>query len=273
MRRKWAVLGLCVLFWRSASATLIVAVYNHGALYIAGDSLWTTTRGGRGGLSADKIFQVSDTCLACISGDCEFQSKATGSNVFSLRDGLLQVCKEASTNGLPMPINVGRIAEVMSNSFIVFRSLVAQATPSYAPCTDLSFGGYDALSGRFFFITTRFSTKGAATDTNYWSPASNNAPVQFIVLGEGNFLTQLFMNRTNAELEKLRTPAFKEVWPNVVADNQLEQNKMAESILDLFRLHKKRAARFNTNEGSIGPPYSVYKITKEGVSVLRRQEY
>jgi len=267
------VLGLSLALSRSAGASLVIVVYDHGALYVASDSL-VTEPPPQQSYTTNKIFQISDTCLACLTGsyDQRFFRLRAGEDLkmLNIRDDLEASCRNLLASRQPLATSMTRASQQASNSFYELVGLINGAGNSVpAPETALAFAGYDPINKSFFLKTITYSTNGASARSAFWgkSIASDAGPLYF--QGEANFLRQLFTNGADARFQQLRSPPLSRTYSKLNYDAPIAESELANFILDLFRLHKANAAVFGTDSGHIGEPYVIDKITKAGPKRLR----
>jgi hypothetical protein len=53
-------------------------------------------------------------------------------------------------------------------------------------------------------------------------------------------------------------------------DGYISQEQTVNCLLEMFQLHKANAARLQPDEGRIGEPYIIYKITTNGTVQLHQ---
>jgi hypothetical protein len=133
----------------------------------------------------------------------------------------------------------------------------------------LQFIGFDPASSAFLSCVYSFhSTNATSFHTNfYFGPNQHGFGVGF--QGEVNFLSALVFRR-DPELAKLcRKELRKNLQELCLPTSRIPEQRLAQCLLEMFRLHKEHAARLGFDKGRIGEPYVIYKITKDRITQIR----
>jgi hypothetical protein len=278
--RAWArgALWLCLALGfqvYSARATLIIHIWHGEEVYVASDSLTTmmdsskTVTGGH--FTSIKTFQLSSTCRACISGWDGIQRRGRRPGEYatpSLIESLEHVCGELRTSKEPLQSKMSNVVNTLSREFTSDLELRRKRMPPASLggfTTYVCFAGYDDSRKAFFLSEFELSATNPAVVSTGLRLNSTFDREWLVAQGETTFLGALKKDDPKAvsllsadgktTLRDIRSP-----------DGVVPQTQMVGLILELFRLHKEHAAEFPPDQGRIGEPYVIFKITRTNMS-------
>jgi len=252
----------------SAFASLVIMVYHNEAMYFGCDSALTRDDGEPDGTDL-KIHQFSQACCVSITGSARYDAiSQTGKFNFllSLPEILERSCAEQLTNPASLDEKMELIATRMKQAYCSLTNRLVALTrgTGFPDPTHLQFVGYDDRKNCFFVsscILDGTNSVHVELKKEYRGP---HDPEPFTVEGEGGFLRALFQAE-KPEVLNLLPPEFEDTILDLDSTNSIPDAKIVGFILELFHLHKDNAARLGYDPGHIGPPYRVFKITREKV--------
>jgi hypothetical protein len=264
------LLSSLFLFWLcpSSLATLIICIYNRNQIYLASDSQVSDCGGKRIG-SHNKIFPISQNCCIGLSGFCGGNPIQQSGGTFessSLTRTLENLCREASANDAPLVSKMDAIATRLSilHCAIFSNEVPTNGTNQSHFLTKLQYAGYNATKHCFFSSSYMLDGTNGTHLEPVFERGSTNNECSVTFQGEDKFPSAL-LTTTNMRLYKLRSAAFSEVIDDLKSGNSVSDARIINFMLEIFKLHKEHSASMGYDDGWIGEPYLIYKITKEGI--------
>jgi hypothetical protein len=269
------LITVVTLFWCGAlpqkvNATLIIALRRNDYLYVASDSVLS-----RDGQKIQdkyiKCFPASETSCVGISGN-------------GGADGTIQTTSNRFTFDLHFPQKLEAIAaeeyakhqlssdsatNILNRFSLVHKSLISilETNDYYTNHerleTDIYFFGYDISAAAFYKSTARFPPFAPYT-FNFRKESFPDSSISFI--GEYGFLTGL-MRGDDPRIKSLKSKALiAALSPSASADKDMQAKMISRAILQLYALHTKYTKRYNYDDGLVGPPYVIYRISTNDVT-------
>jgi hypothetical protein len=260
---RWILLIVLVVpAW--ARATLIIGISRGDSLYLASDGQGTTDSGGKAPYAVQKIFQVSPTWCASITGWAGGFLENT--NLTAFPSILAKICSQETQNHLTPNEVFSQFASEYSN---YFASTVFKANIQEWRETTLSFWGYDLSKNAFFDRGSVFrnGSNEVTLSVYFERPLGSKPSIGFA--GQSMFLSHVMAPFVTNALPVDSYAAFRSDTVLIMArelfgDGEIRQDRMIEHILTMFDLHKKQAHSAFPEEGAIDEPYTIYRITKQG---------
>jgi len=257
---------------RSAIASLVITLYHNGALYIGSDSAVTSLETGKRMGSIKKTFRMAKNCCVAITGSATYDIDTVSGKPFASLDFsklLERLSASQLTNAASLDRKMDFIAAGLNE---VYRSLCTNGWGKMSandnhPSTWLHFAGYSTRKGCFFIDGCLLEgTNDVHIDAvKMYRGAFDPNPI--CLQGEPAFL-QALLSGEKPELLPLVSPGFTETATAITSDQSISDARITGFILEMFRLHKRYSAQFGYDKGLIGPPYRVFKITKDNVVEL-----
>jgi hypothetical protein len=255
---------------QSSNATLIIVLRHKDHIYVASDSVLSRAR-KKSAEEYIKCFPASDTSCVAISGFGGADGTiSTISNqiTFDLRfpQTLDRIASEEYAKHLPFTHNLTNILDSFSSTYRSLMSIVE--TNGYTNHeqfdeTDIYYIGYDPESARFSKFTARFSPN-APHSFDLRTDSIPESTINF--MGEYGFLLALMWGN-DSRLKQLKSETLtKALSPPLTADTDLEAKTICGGILQLYALHTKYSKHFEYDDGLVGPPYVVYRVTTNSVT-------
>lgn len=262
-----AITTLLVLSPHS-EASLVISIYNNNAVYLASDSLLTPGLDESKKINGPKIFMVSTNFCVTMTGlfgNPITNTNHTPSGLFTLSDKLKGFCDEEYPQAKPLGAKIMAICDNFQTAHKNYLEKLKSAGVSLSPDhqeTVLYFAGYDSLQTNFAGVQYVFGTN--MTSQGMFERGANNFEAPIAIFGEADFLSAIDSTNNDLRLKEIRSKlpdTFMQMWD----ETPLSEKEMTDLILQLFQLHKTYAASFIRDEGNIGEPYVIYKITKDRV--------
>jgi hypothetical protein len=263
---------LCLSWPQTLNATLIIILRHNDDLYVASDSVLSYARQKKSE-KYTKCFPASKTGCVAISGYGGANGTIeTTSNqiVFDSRfpQKLDEMAKEEQAKHELFSDSVtnilNRFAPVYKSLMELQLSIANNATNRERfDDTDIYFVGYDSSSTSFCQITARFPP---LPPHNFVLErlAIPTSSIHFI--GEYGFLSAL-MRGDDPRLKPLKSAALlRGLSPLPVVSSDLQAKTISDAILQLYGLHTKYSKRYNYDDGLVGPPYVIYRVSTNEVT-------
>lgn len=288
------LLSALVLLCQTTGATLIVAVLNGDRIYVAADSLMSTTSGS--GESTQKVFRLTDSCLMGMSGLYGGRWKSDFTNLWYdvdfggfARDIVPKVCLTNES----LETNIVRVVSAFGNIHSNFvhlhkaTTLTNRVDPRVGEAfqTALGFSGFDGDSNP---VMRTYYFRGEAPPFRldlphqwkmYQIEGENRFPMALIsAVGASELSFSTLTNlppdarqgptRLMEELSNLASDEFKSTAKRIRTGTAADEKDLVRFLLELFKLHKEHTARFHMDPGDIRPPYRIFRVTKGGIMQL-----
>ena len=273
--RTQRLLIVTMLFWCSAlpqslNATLIMAIRQNDALYVASDSVLSRTR-QRVADKYLKCFPTGETCCVAISG-------------FGGGDGTIETTSNRITFDQRFPQQLDRlgteeyakhqlfsdsVTNILNRFQVVYRSFMnlieTNSITNHEPFdeTDIYFIGYDTKAATFYQTKARFLPLAPYPFTldQIRVPESS---VSFF--GEYRFLSAL-MRGDDPRIKHLKSEALlQELSPPSSATKDQQAKSICRAILQMYALHTKYSKQYKYDDGFVGPPHIIYRIDTNSVT-------
>lgn len=258
-------------FGQTSFGSLVIMIYHNEAMYVAGDSAVTSAATMKRSGSTQKVYPFGENCCAAMTGFAGNLTKKEGEEGFStsLSDELRQECARQATNSVPLDQKVASIATAMNQTFTRYHNLIGKdpGTKGKGGETMMAFFGYDAAKDCFFTsqcLLGQTNTVDIKRVREYRGP-NNGAP--FFMQGEYRFLQAALAGAT-PQLQGLVFNKFRYTFQWLESADPMDDVTMTNLILKLYALHTDNSVRMGYNRGTVGPPYDIFKITKQKVTEL-----
>jgi hypothetical protein len=265
-----ATLFCCCAWPHALNATLIVVLRHNNDLYVASDSVLSRNR-QKISEKHIKCFPASETSCVAISG-------------YGGGDGTVQTTSNRLTFDLHFPQKLEGIAaeeyakdqlfsesatNILDHFSSVYKSLmVLFETNGYdmrkiPDETDIYFFGYDSVADAFYQLTARFPPVAPYNFDLEKEPLPGSSIGFF---GESRFLAAL-MRGDDPRVKALQTKALSDgLNPSPSTNENMQEKAISAAILNLYALHIRYARSYNYNDGMVGPPYAIYRISTNSVT-------
>ncbi len=193
------------------------------------------------------------------------QTNQPPSGLFTLSDELKNFCDEEYSEAKPTSDKVLSIHDNFETAHQAYLKKAKSDGISLLPedqGTRLYFVGYDDSKSNFVGITTVFRTNATDSDVVFVRGANYFGP-PITEMGEAKFINAA-TSSDDPKFKDIRSKIPKTFY-QALYGTPLSEGDVVNLILQLFRLHKEYASSFYKDEGNIGEPYVIYKITKDGV--------
>jgi hypothetical protein len=257
---------------QSSLASLAIMIYHNETMYIASDSAATQISNGERTHTARKIYQFSENCCAAITGFAGFDVTNTDTGIvisLSLPDSLRNICAEQMTNTVSldqkMKLIAARVNQDYANFFDRVKTLTGH-TNDYEGIM-LQFVGYNAGKDCFFVNSCKLERTNAIQIDLAKEYRGPNDPMPITCQGEVQFL-QTLLSGDKPELLNLLSDKFTDTAQQLVSTEPVSDSNMINFILEMFSLHTSNSARLGYSQGWVGPPYRIFKLTKQKVVEL-----
>jgi len=256
-------------------------VYHNETMYLASDSLGTsfvyedpTHVLGDASHSVRKILPVSENCCVAFSGFAGHGVESpSGKTILSLNvpKSLEKLCAMELTNSASVSQKMEAIVSKLDAEYRAFFKNGLQITGTgydHEP-TRLQFFGYDAEKRCLFVKSTLLDGTNSARIEVVKELRGVNDPEFMNIQGETRFLLAL-LGGTKPDLLKLVSDEFAETLADLDSTKNVSDARIAKLILEMFKLHKDNAGQLEYDKGQIGPPYRIFKLTKEKIVEIRK---
>ena len=271
MRVLLLIIIVTHLIKQGAFASIVICVYNNGAIYLAADSRVTAVAKTANTISATpKLLKFQKTCCAAITGNygSDFYSKDTGKLIadINLLTELRIICERDYSSTERLTFRIKSVCNTLSESYAGFTEL-CRLTGLKADGASLMFAGYDNERTNFFVSV-------------YYIGKTNNPPFVEVfnsgtsstylgVMGEDAFLGAVLFSPQDLPNKVEQSDELRVVLSSIRLGVPISESRMKQTILALFELHKKYATSMSADKGWIGEPYLIYEITKTEVKQLQ----
>ena len=275
------VLFSLLSFCQPLLASLVLMVYHNETMYLASDSLGTsfvyedpTHVLGDASHSVRKILPVSENCCVAFSGFAGHGVESpSGKTILSLNvpKSLEKLCAMELTNSASVSQKMEAIVSKLDAEYRAFFKNGLQITGTgydHEP-TRLQFFGYDAEKRCLFVKSTLLDGTNSARIEVVKELRGVNDPEFMNIQGETRFLLAL-LGGTKPDLLKLVSDEFAETLADLDSTKNVSDARIAKLILEMFKLHKDNAGQLEYDKGQIGPPYRIFKLTKEKIVEIRK---
>jgi hypothetical protein len=267
----WVFIFLCALR-QSSLASLVIMIYHNETMYIAGDSAVTMIDTGERKGVVQKVYPFSINCCASITGFAGYDlTNSSGETGFTMRitDALGRACAQQMTNSVSLDQKMQAIADEAHQAFARYydwtRQMIGGADHDEA--TMLQFAGYNAAKDCFFISSCKLGRTNAAKvelAAEYHDP---NDAKPFSLQGEVPFL-QALLSGDKPELSSLTSGKFKDTERRLYSSEAVTDEEVTNFIFEMYALHVANSARLGYSLGMVGPPYRIFKVTKQTVVEL-----
>jgi hypothetical protein len=263
--------GLVLLFLCScARADLVICVHRQDNLFVAGDTL-STSAGTDVSSSGRRIFKLEDACCVTITGFIEPLLKDTKSGkaaTIFFPGELEQICEETRRLDEPLADKISQTVTRFGERY--HDCLQHRAKSKKAPAPDageiktrITFLGYDSASKKFFGRAYRFSETNRTVLESVFESNGTNDPAGLSFVGETGFPRALLAGEQR--VAQLPSDDFRDAIKDLYSGAPVTDGRIIKCLLEMFRLQKENSARLGYDRGTIGEPYTIYKITREEI--------
>ena len=273
MQRHFVVASLietviCLFTSAPAEASLVICVYNSNAVYIASDSLVAEAHGAMK-YQSEKVFKLGETHMVGVTGQygSDFIDDRTRKPIctVNLLSDLETQCKLLCSTTNSLEAKIQTIMNVLATNSAIYARLCSLAQNPNDGIA-LFFTGYDESNQRFFGSYSHMRGTSQPTLAAEFDSRTNSTSIYF--LGEDRFLGTLLRNP-----ERLpsvgQSQGVVETLEHLNHGLPVAEDRLVNSLMEMFALHKTYASTYTTDKGWIGEPYVIYRITKKGISKLR----
>jgi len=221
-----------------------------------------------------KIFRFSTNGCAAITGSAMLKlSGLPGKPEYSLNiaKALEQLCDRELSKPQSIEEKIALIAgELNLRCKVFFEDPGVKLPPSWqSERTRIQFAGYDPDNQRFFLKSFLVGVADKPQfDMSQELGAKNGEMLS--LQGESRFLKDL-LSRKDRVLWGLVSPEFAKTFDKLNGRSKVPDYLVKNYILEMFYLHRRYAANLSEDKGLIGPPYRVFKITKNKVVQLTEE--
>ena len=257
---------------QSSLASLVIMIYHNEAMYIAGDSAGTWYNSGESKHTVQKVYPFTDHCCTAITGFAGYDlTNSAGETGFSMNldDALGKACAKQLTNSIPLDQKMDLIATSMNQAFARYHDQTKKWTGhgDTPEGTMLQFVGYNAKKDCFFVSSCKLDRTNDITVDLVKEYRGPNDAVPITCQGEYKFL-QTLLSGEKPELLNLISDKFTDTAQQLVSTNPVDDSSVTNFILEMYSLHTANSARLGYSPGWVGPPYYIFKITKQKVVEL-----
>ncbi len=273
-RRAVRFLLLAGMLVQSSVGSLVITIYHDQAIFIGSDSLAVSMATGERVQSVQKIFRVSSNACAAITGFAVLKlGGLPGRPAYSLNivDALEKLCEREADAPVSTEAKIALIASDLNLRCKFFFDDPAIKIPAGndAGKTRIQFAGYDPDQKRFFVKSFIPGVADApqfdiAYEFGGKKEKAGSFPLSF--QGEARFLSELMSH--HAGLWSLVSSDFAKTIDRLNSPRKVPDYMIKNCMLEMFYLHRQNAARYDLDKGLIGPPYHVFKITRDKVIPL-----
>ena len=129
------------------------------------------------------------------------------------------------------------------------------------------FGGYDAAKDCFFVDSCKLDRTNAVKVELFKEYRGPNDAMPIMCQGEGKFLESL-LSGDKPELLNLISDKFTDAAQQLASTEPVADADITNFIFEMYSLHVANSARLGYSPGWVGPPYYIYKVTKQKVVKL-----
>ncbi len=267
-----AILVLLSAATQSSLASLVIVLYNNQGLYIGSDSAITSLETGKRIGSARKTVRIAENCCVAITGSAGYDIETVWGKPFaSLNFSKLleQLSAQQLTHPASLDHKIVSVATGLNQAFCSLRTNGwgrLSTTDSLLP-TCLHFAGYSTQNGCFFVDGCLLDGTNAAHVEPVKKFRGDYDPNPILLQGEATFL-QALLSGEKPELLRRVSPEFTDTATGIRSGQSVPDGRITSFILEMFRLHATYSAQFGYDKGYVGPPYQIFKITKDNVVEL-----
>ena len=241
---------------------MVIAVFRENALYVAEDSQVMVTK------DSDFVPTTGRKSFLSSTNSCITVTALVGTEKISFPD----LMENIFTNSYRPSLSLEVVFKDSINQFYAKHYLpAARGVSSKTKSTRISLWAYDSSRQTFIGYTCRLDESDKPkVETLLQIGETNNFSGQVMLQGETEFLNAvLHGNKTNftslvhAEFQG----RVKNLRETLVGLQRIDAEVVA-TIVELFELHIQHAKRLTSDNGWVGPPYTVYKITTNQASLL-----
>jgi hypothetical protein len=273
--RSGGLIGSLILLLASCQhsmASLVIMIYHNEAMYIAGDSAGTMYYNGERKHTIQKVFPFADNCCAAITGFAGYDlTNSAGEVGFSMNlpDALNKACARQITNSVSMDEKMELIATDVNQAFARYYAQTKKWTGHADIAEDslLQFVGYNAAKDCFFVSSCKLDRTNSVSIELAKEYRGPNDAMPITVQGEAKFL-QTLLSGDNPELLKLISDKFTDTAQQLASTGAVDDSSVTNFILEMYSLHVANSARLGYSKGWVGPPFYIFKITKQNVVEL-----
>jgi hypothetical protein len=278
--RSISLIGsLLVLLLPIASpASLVATLYRNQVVYVAGDSAMTDPSDLTRKPNATKIFPLADTCCACWTGIAEMAltNPVTGGPIaLSIPARLEELCRDLSSTTGPLTNKINRlVTDITSRHYACMKEVlesgaISRETLRALGSLQLQLVGYDPTGEVFFSRTYTYQGTNDTIVTTNFEYRCGTVRGHLHTEGETTFFSGLVLGM-DRKLRNLCPKEFrKDIQQLPSATPAISDQRVAECLWEMFRLHKLHAFRLGYARGCIGEPYLVFKITTNAITQIR----
>jgi hypothetical protein len=247
-------------------------IYHNETMYIAGDSAETMYYTGERKYTVQKVYPFADSCCAAITGFARYDlTNSAGETGFSmnLAGALAGACAQQLTNSVPLDQKMQWIATYMNQAFARYYDQTKKWTKQAdtPEGTMLQFAGYNADKDCFFVSSCKLDRTHAIQVDLVKEYRGPNDAMPITCQGEYKFL-QTLLSGDKPELLNMTSDKFINTVQQLASTNPVDDSSVTNFILEMYSLHTANSARLGYSRGWVGPPYRIFKITKQKVIEL-----
>ena len=264
--------ALCLICVPISRASLVIAIFNDDRLFLGSDSQATSfnTNAAAAGPceTVAKMFPVSPTCFAAMTGYNGPIANAHSADTGGGHSSLLDTLQKDSTNQYVLKTSLtNKIQDVVRDFYSTFNAFTERAelggSSLHTAESLVVFWGYNHDNAAFFNDCFLFAPNGAVKRFCIFKRGKKEKLGDNILFqGETDFLREVLANR-EPKFASLRDAAFKNGIKIINRNRYMSDKAVVHFMLMLFHLHKDHARDFFPDEGYVGEPYVIYKITKK----------
>jgi len=271
-RRLFASCILSFFLCRSLTAGLVICVYHNHEMYVGSDSLSLPGAAGDA-FRSRSIFKVADTCCVTYSGyyGPTLKSAKTGKESRILFPAELEeICGDVRPAPGPLQGKIDRILALFGERYHEFldrmKSEGATNGDVGGAAVRIAFMGFDGSKQAFFGASYRFSgTNRTVLETVFERNSTNNLG-SLSFQGETRFLGALMSGEK--KVAQLPSENFRKTVADIYTEVPIPEQRLTDCMLEIFRLQKSYSASLGYDEGSIEEPYTLCKITTNGIVLV-----
>ncbi|HVU07605.1 MAG TPA: hypothetical protein VHG89_03580 [Verrucomicrobiae bacterium] len=273
-RNCWLIGGFLILctIRQSSLASLVIMIYHNETMYIAGDSAGTMYNTGERKHTVQKVYPFADNCCASITGFAGYDlTNSAGETGFSmsLPEALGVACAQQLTNSVSLDKKMELIATYVNQAFTRYYDQTRKWTGNAENPEGalLQFVGYNAEKNCFFVNSCELDRTNAIQINLVKEYRGPTDPTPITCQGEAKFL-QTLLSGDKPELLNLLSDKFTDTAQQLISTEPVDDTSVRNFILEMYSLHTANSARLGYSQGWVGPPYRIFKITKQNVVEL-----
>lgn len=258
----------------TVQASLVICVATSKGVYIGADSLASqpTPFGTNFYNITNKMMVLSTNAVVAITGDYGDPGFDTNGRPDKAQFPFMlqNLCDQLSTNNRPWTGNVSTLVSQFAQVRAAFPPRHFTTDPADDDGgTGTVITGYDESKKAFvtLYCAFRDGRDPELQECLRCDDIVYSSGIQ--LLGENKFLTSFLNDRL--KYAGLCSPGLTQNLSDIHSNKPISEERAISVILELFRLHKENSRRLGFDKGWIGPPYVIYKISKDGVVRLQSQ--